>query len=102
SCKSTKEEPKEPAGPSSPVGGAEGQPGEAAGQAPVPVSEDAAKSQLKGQKDQFLAAQSIQEGDALLDRGDLEGALKAYSWAIELDSTNQAARDKLHKVQSLL
>lgn len=99
SCKSTeKEEPKEPAGPSTPAGA----PSEPAAQAPVPVSGDAEKLQLKGQKDQFLAAQSIQEGDALLDRGDLEGALKAYSWAIELDSTNQAARDKLHKVQALL
>ena len=102
SCKSAPEKnperPAEPTAPASPA--AQGQPA-----APEPahdLSDDAAKAAREGQQKVFLATQSIAEGDALVDRGDLQGALKAYSWAVDLDPSSQAARDKLHKVQALM
>jgi murein DD-endopeptidase MepM/ murein hydrolase activator NlpD len=87
--------------PNAPPG--EGQSAEsnpAAGQGDL--TQDAAKLARQGLQQSYLAGESIKEGDALLDRADLQGALKAYSWAVELDPANQAARDKLHKVQALM
>ena len=102
SCKSSKKEKEAPPVAAAPEAGApQGEPGQP-GAEPVDLSQDSARLERQSQQKAFLAGQSIAEGDALLDRGDLEGALKAYSWAVELDPTNQAARDKLHRVQSLL
>ena len=50
----------------------------------------------------FLSGESIKEGDRLLDRGDLEGALVAYSEAIAVDPANQPARERMRKVESML
>ncbi len=66
------------------------------------LAQDVARESRQGQQQIYLAGESIKEGDALLDRADLQGALKAYSWAVELDPASQAARDKLHKVQALM
>jgi type II secretory pathway component GspD/PulD (secretin) len=66
------------------------------------LADDSARASRQGQQQTFLSTESIKEGDALLDRADLAGALKAYSWAVELDPSNQAARDKLHRVQALM
>jgi type II secretory pathway component GspD/PulD (secretin) len=66
------------------------------------LGQDAERLARQGQQQQYLAQESIREGDALLDRADLPGALKAYAWAVELDPANQAAREKLHRVQALM
>jgi type II secretory pathway component GspD/PulD (secretin)/tetratricopeptide (TPR) repeat protein len=50
----------------------------------------------------FLAQQAIDEGDGRLDRADLEGALVAFSEALEVDPSNVTARERMQKVESLL
>ena len=50
----------------------------------------------------YLSGQAIQEGDALLDRADLEGALVAYSYAINIDPASTEARQRMQKVEALL
>jgi len=66
------------------------------------LAQDATQLERRAQQQAYLATESIREGDALLERGDLDGALKAYSWGVELDPSSQAAREKLHRVQSLM
>jgi len=66
------------------------------------MAQDTARVGRRDQQQAYLAGESIKEGDALLDRADLQGALKAYSWAVELDPSSTIARDKLHKVQALM
>lgn len=100
-CKSSgsdaSDAPAEPTGPSS------AQPSEPGAPSPQEgLAQDAARLSVREQQQTYLASESIREGDALLDRADLAGALKAYAWAVELDPSSQAARDKLHKVQALM
>ena len=103
SCKSAPPEKGPTEEPARPVAAEPSQPGEVS---PADVqgglSQDAAALERRAQQQSYLAVESIREGDALLDRADLPGALKAYSWAIELDPANTEAREKLHKVQALM
>jgi type II secretory pathway component GspD/PulD (secretin)/tetratricopeptide (TPR) repeat protein len=51
---------------------------------------------------EYLSQQYIAQGDALLDQADLEGALREYSQALEVDPTNDTARTRLRRVQSMM
>ena len=66
------------------------------------MGQEAASFQRRQEQRGFLAGEYLQQGDALLDRADLNGALLAYSSALEIDPTNTEARDKLRRVESLL
>src|SRR5262245_50097700 len=81
-CKSARSPSAGPEGPSSPAGAASG--GQGAGAqggelSPANVqgqlAQDSAKVERQSQQQTFLAAESIKEGDTLLDRADLQGAL---------------------------
>src|SRR5690349_23794511 len=81
-CKSARSTPSTAEGPSSPAAAPSG--GQAAGAQggePSPadvqgqLAQDTAKTQRQTQQQTFLAGESIKEGDALLDRADLQGAL---------------------------
>lgn len=74
----------------------------------VPPSQDdelredsQAISRRRAQRE-FLSGESIAEGDALLDQADLEGALVAYSAALEVDPRSTVARERIQKVEALL
>lgn len=66
------------------------------------VSGDVERASRLRQQQEFLAGQYLQDGDRLLERGDLEGALTAYSNALDLDPASQTARGQMRKVESLL
>ncbi|HEV8111639.1 MAG TPA: hypothetical protein VGR31_02605 [Planctomycetota bacterium] len=104
SCKSprTNPPPAEPASPSSAANAPAGSGAESPVSVQDQVAQDTARVGRREQQQTYLAGESIKEGDALLDRADLQGALKAYSWAVELDPSNTVAREKLHKVQALM
>src|SRR5436190_11986845 len=71
-------------------------------QAPGSLQEDVERARVRQQQGAFLASEYLKKGDALLERADLVGALEAYSSALNLDPTNQSAREKLHKVEGLM
>lgn len=50
----------------------------------------------------FLSKQYLEQGDALLEQADLEGALGQYSQALEVDPDNQEARERMRRVQGLM
>ena len=54
------------------------------------------------QQSEFLSQQYLAQGDALLDQNDYEGALSQYSQALEVDPDNQAARERMRRVQGLM
>lgn len=54
------------------------------------------------ERQSFLAEQYIARGDELLDRADLEGALREYSQALEVMPSNEEARQRLRRVEALL
>lgn len=66
------------------------------------TSSDAIKLARRNEQQTFLASEHIREGDALLERADLPGALKAYATALELSPGNTDARDRMHKVEALM
>ena len=66
------------------------------------LREDAEAITRKMTQREFLAGESIAEGDGLLDRADLEGALVAYSEALNVDPRNTVARERMQKVEALL
>jgi type II secretory pathway component GspD/PulD (secretin)/tetratricopeptide (TPR) repeat protein len=66
------------------------------------LQDDVARAKLREQQGTFLASEYLKKGDALLERADLAGALEAYSSALNLDPSSQAAREKLHKVEGLM
>ncbi len=84
----------------------ESQPFEASTQEPAQEQEsidDAAqRAQLMRERQQFLSDQYIAQGDALLDQADLEGALAAYSNALEVMPSSETARERLRRVQALM
>jgi len=93
-------EPASPSSPASePAGAAEAQesqtPGQAIGQAGERVE------RLKQQSD-FLSKQYIEQGDALLDQADMQGALAQYSQALEVDPNNADAKERMRRVQSMM
>jgi len=66
------------------------------------LQEDAERIQRKRSQREFLSGESIKEGDALFERGDLEGALVAYASAMAVDPGNQDARERMQKVEAML
>ncbi len=66
------------------------------------LQEDAERIQRKRSQREFLSGESIKEGDALFERGDLEGALVAYANAMAVDPGNQDARERMQKVEAML
>jgi type II secretory pathway component GspD/PulD (secretin) len=54
------------------------------------------------QQSEFLAKQYIEQGDALQNNADLEGALGQYSQALEVDPDNAEARDRMRRVRGLM
>ena len=66
------------------------------------LADDAATLQVKIQQRAVLSGRSIEQGDALLERADLEGALREYAYAISVDPTNAQARERFQKVEALL
>jgi Flp pilus assembly secretin CpaC/tetratricopeptide (TPR) repeat protein len=70
--------------------------------APIDVSEETDRLMRLQQKQAFLAEQYIQQGDALLERADLQGALEQYAQALEVSPSSQEARERMRKVESLM
>ncbi|MDZ4772319.1 MAG: hypothetical protein SGI72_04215, partial [Planctomycetota bacterium] len=66
------------------------------------LTTDAARLERQRQQGAFLSAASLKEGDRLMEQADLPGALKAYSTALELDTSSEAAREKLRRVEALM
>lgn len=66
------------------------------------LRQDAEAITRKRSQRAYLAGESIKEGDSLLDRGDLEGALVAYSEAIAVDPASAEARERMQKVEAML
>jgi len=54
------------------------------------------------QQSEFLSKQYISQGDALLEQADLEGALRQYSQALEVDPDNPEVRERMRRVQGLM
>lgn len=88
-------QPAEPSTAQSDPGVAQARQEQAVGQAGERVE------RLKEQS-QFLSKQYIQQGDALLEQADLQGALTQYSQALEVDPDNQDARERMRRVQGLM
>jgi hypothetical protein len=63
---------------------------------------EVAAFQRKQEQRGYLAGEYLQQGDGMLDRADLSGALLAYSSALEIDPSNQEAREKVRRVEALL
>ena len=87
--------PSEPSVAQQPSAPVQTSPQESIGQASERVE------RLKAQS-AFLSQQYIEQGDALLDQADLEGALAQYSQALEVDPDNQTARERMRRVQGLM
>lgn len=66
------------------------------------LAQDAQRLELRRDRRGLLAADFIQRGDSLLDRGALEDALVAYSSAISVDPGNQEARERFRRVEAML
>jgi len=91
---------EEPAAmPAAPEAGRGQESQESLGQATGQATERAERLR---QQASFLAQQYIEQGDALLDQADLEGALAQYAQALEVDPENQPAREKMRTVQGLM
>jgi len=74
--------------------------GEGGGQGQL--DEEAARLARIRERQQYLTTQYIEQGNALLERADLEGALQAFSNALEVMPSNETARAKLREVQALM
>jgi len=94
----------EPASPSTPA---------AAGETRAPVAgapqtqqdqlgQASERVELLQQQSEFLGTKYIEQGDALLDQADLEGALNQYSQALQVDPSNQDARERMRRVRGLM
>jgi len=96
------EAPVEPAGDGA-AGEAAQEPGAEAQLPPgEQLAQDASEAAIKAQRARFLATESVKMGDRLRDVGDLDGALREYSNALEVDPSNQAARAGLRAVQAVM
>lgn len=92
--------------PTQEAGGADDQAGSGAPVAQDQGGESTQETQdrvarLQGQA-AFLTQKYLEQGDALFDQGDFEGALREFSSALEVDPDNQAARDRMRRVQSMM
>lgn len=66
------------------------------------LQEDASQLALRRQRANFLASESVKLGHKLVEQGDLEGALREFSNALEVDPSNQDARKGMQEVKSLM
>jgi type II secretory pathway component GspD/PulD (secretin) len=66
------------------------------------LQSEVGRVKLLRERQEYLANQYIQEGDALLDRVDFKAALHAYSQALEVMPSSEAARAGLRKVRGLM
>ncbi|MFT7484327.1 MAG: type II secretory pathway component GspD/PulD (secretin)/tetratricopeptide (TPR) repeat protein [Candidatus Paceibacteria bacterium] len=66
------------------------------------LREDADRITRKRSQREFLAGESLKDGDQQFERGDLEGALVSYSQAIAVDPGNEQAREAMQKVEAML
>ena len=98
-------EPGEASAFAIPAGAPEGAAGNAGGQDPANqdfLDQESERIKRLNQRREFLSGQYLQQGDALVERGDLEGALVEYANALEVDPSNQEARDAMRRVQGWL
>ncbi len=66
------------------------------------LDQAADRAEVVRDSQQYLSDQYVARGDKLLEQADLEGALAAYSDAIDLMPSNEAARVQLRKVRALM
>ena len=107
SCRSSKpREERRPSEPSPEIPVEEGAPvaqGAQEGQTPEATQESAEGRVARlRQQSEFLTQKYIEQGDALLDQADLQGALEQYSQALEVNPGSEAARERLRRVQGLM
>ena len=98
-------EPGEASAFAIPAGAPEGAAGNAGGQDPANqdfLDQESERIKRLNQRREFLSGQYLQQGDALVERGDLEGALVEYANALDVDPSNQEARDAMRRVQGWL
>jgi hypothetical protein len=69
---------------------------------PQEIDDAADRADVARGSQQYLSDQYVAQGDRLLEEGDLEGALAAYSDAIDLMPSNETARAQLRKVRALM
>jgi type II secretory pathway component GspD/PulD (secretin) len=67
-----------------------------------PLDQAAEHAQVVRGSQQYLSDQYVAQADKLLEQADLEGALAAYSDAIDLLPSNEKARAGLRKVRALM
>ena len=75
--------------------------------APAPVPQDDVQESrdevvLRQQTRKALAADFVAQGEAELDRADLSAALASFASAMDVDPSNQEARERLRHVQALM
>jgi len=66
------------------------------------VQEQVDEVELRRQKRAELSRSYVEQGKAELERAELAGALTSFANALELDPTNQEARDSLRHLQGLM
>ena len=83
---------------------ADGMPTEAAAprQDGGPFAGDEGLVQRRRQQREQLVQQYLAQGERALDRANFDDALVAFSTALQLDPGNQAARERLQRVESLM
>ena len=82
------------------IGGAANAPADAS-QDPS-IEADLGRQSIQNQRDRYLSAECIKKGDQLRDQGDLDGALRQFALALEVDPSNEDARRGLRSVQALM
>ncbi|MBI5362334.1 MAG: hypothetical protein HZA53_04085 [Planctomycetes bacterium] len=66
------------------------------------LADDQQQHAIQAQRDRYLSTECVKKGDQARDQGDLDGALKQYSLALEVDPSNDGARKGLRAVQALM
>ena len=109
SCRSSdsrdeRPEPPVPVSESSVPAEVPGEPAPMASQEPTEGApgETGERAELLRQQSELLAQQYLQNGDQLFQQNDFEGALREYVQVLEIDPTNQEARERMLRVQSLM
>ncbi len=70
--------------------------------APQGLDETSERLDRIRQRREYLAGELIQQGDAHLERGDLDSALQAFADALDVMPSNEEARAGLRRVESLM
>ena len=68
----------------------------------APQDDLADQFERRRQQLRFLVEQYLATGDGQSERGDIEGALASYSNAVDLDPSNQEARQRLRDAYAML